>query len=125
MGKGKKGWQASGKVKAGGTEAAEGFALHHCTLPCSLSPPLALAIPNLIPPFPGQRSLLLAGDVIQACSKALAAIRAQHWRGLTRRPSFSCPLSRLSRGKETMLFRFCTCEEQRRGHPIGSPSQGR
>lgn len=37
--------------------------------------------------------------------------------GLTRRPSFSCPFKRLSRGKDTMLFRFCTCRRHRQGHP--------
>lgn len=32
---------------------------------------------------------------------------------LTCRPSLSCPFIRLSSGKETMLFRFCTCKKQR------------
>lgn len=51
--------------------------------------------------------------------------RSQGW-GLTRRPSFSCPFSRLSRGKETMLFRFCTWKGQRRGrgYPRGVPASG-
>lgn len=42
---------------------------------------------------------------------------------LTCRPSLSCPFIRLSSGKETMLFRFCTCKKLR-PRPKGIRVQG-
>lgn len=52
--------------------------------------------------------------------------RSTPW-GPTMRLSFSCPFSRLSRGKETMLFRFCTWKGQRwaRSYSTGVPTPER
>lgn len=66
-------------------------------------------------------SLCLPKDPQRLC---LPTPRSIQW-GPTMRLSFSCPFSKLSRGKETMLFRFCTWKEERwaQGYPKVSPHQ--
>lgn len=99
----------------------EGFALHRCA--SALSPAAGTSPLRLCPLL---RATSRVPKAVAFCPHAgTLQPRKQGW-GLTRRPSFSCPFSRLSRGKETMLFRFCTWEGQRRGwgHPRGVPTSG-